>query len=418
MTTPPRRLLLAALLAACPGGDPSATDAGSTGSSGDATSGATSGAPVPTSGDATGGSSGDVTGETGESSGGEAVGCDGAPLLALPADTSARGPWPVGARTASVGGLTVEVWYPAEPGSARGAEPVRYDIRTSLPASEQGKVPDADNPWQDCECHRDLPIDAAHGPYPAVIFVHGTAGFRSQSLEHVTHWASRGFVVVAADHPGLYLADLIGMLCGVDPPAQDLGGDLDALVAAISAPAGELEFLAGRVDAGRIAMAGHSAGGGAIEGGGDVAQVLIPMAAGGTTAGAALRSTLVLGAQADKVVPYTSQQDGYDASPAPRRLVGIRNAGHLAFSSLCSLRNADGQDFVEIAQAYDVCGAQFASLLFDCRDEYTPDPASWAIVHYATSAALEETLHCSDAGKNFAELPAKFAEVGEFREDL
>ena len=26
------------------------------------------------------------------------------------------------------------------------------------------------------------------------MFVHGTAGFRSQSLEIVTHWASRGFV--------------------------------------------------------------------------------------------------------------------------------------------------------------------------------------------------------------------------------
>src|SRR5690606_28553268 len=115
--------------------------------------------------------------------------------------------------------------------------------------------------------------------------VHGTAGFRSQSLELVEHWASRGFVVLAADHPGLWLKDLLGSVCGAPMVPQDLGGDLGRMVAAVQAPAGELEFLAGHVDAGRIGMAGHSAGGNAIAGSGSVAQVLIPMAAGGVKAG-------------------------------------------------------------------------------------------------------------------------------------
>ena len=134
-------------------------------------------------------------------------------------------------------------------------------------------------------------------------------------------------------------------------------------------------------------------------------------------AGAALRSTLVLGAQSDKVVDYGSQQSGYASSPAPKRLVGISNAGHLAFSSLCSLANADGQDFVEIATEFGICGAQFASALFDCVDTYTPDPTSWAITNYASSAVLEETLHCASTGDAFAGIQAKFPEVGELLEE-
>lgn len=348
---------------------------------------------------------------------GEAVGCDGATLLAVPEDTSLAGPWPVGARTVKVGELTAEVWYPAEPGSDAGAEAVRYDIRTGLPDAEKDKVPDAKNPWQDCDCYRDLPLDAAHGPYPAVVFVHGTAGFRSQSLELVTHWASRGFVVIAADHPGLWLKDLLGSLCGVPAPAQKLGADISSLVGAIKVPVGDLGFLKDHVDSARIGMAGHSAGGSAIKSFGGVAQVLIPMAAGGVDAGAALKSTLVLGAQADQVVAYTGQQSGYDSSPARKRLVGISNSGHLAFSSLCSLKNADGEDFLTIADEFGVCGAQFAGALFDCKPTYTPDPTNWQISNYASSAVLEETLHCVD-GDKFAGLQAKFPEVGEFQEAL
>ncbi len=411
--------LLTLLLVACPGGQTGETadtsaSSGSTGATSSGESPTTSGASSEDSG-----SDGGSDGSSGEPRTGEAVvGCDGATLLPVPEDTSLPGPWPVGARTVSVGELTVELWYPATPGSEVGVDALRYDIRDSLPDSEADKVPDAKNPWQDCDCFPELPLDGAHGPYPAVIFVHGTAGFRSQSLELVTHWASRGFVVVAADHPGLWLKDLLGSLCGQPAPARDLDRDLEAIIAAIGAPAGELEFLDGHIDGQRLGMAGHSAGGGAIAEYGTLAQVLIPMAAGGVSEGAALRSTLVLGAQADQVVNYSSQQSGYESSPARKRLVGISNAGHLAFSSLCSLKNADGQDFLELGAELDVCGIAFAGALFDCEDTYTPDPTGWAITNYASSAALEETLHCSQAGANFTKITRKFPEVGEFLEAL
>lgn len=416
-----RSLVFTTLLAlsACPGGDANETTGSSGSSTGAANSTSSTGATdsmVPTgSGESTAAGESSSTGGTDPG----VPGCEAATrLLKVPEDTSLAGPWPVGARTVTLGGLTVEVWYPAQVGSEAGIEARRYDVRTALPDSEQAKIPDDKNPWQPCDCYPDLPIDAGHGPYPAVVFVHGTAGFGSQSLEQVTHWASRGFVVLAANHPGLWLKDLLAQLCGQPAIAQDLAGDIATLVAAIQTPGPELEFLAGRLDSGRIAMAGHSAGGGAIANSGDVAQVLIPMAAGGVKAGAALKSTLVLGAQSDQVVAYKSQLDGYASSPKSRRLVGIANAGHLTFSSLCSLSNADGQDFVEIAKEFDICGAGFASALFDCKDTYTPAAVGWDITNYASSAALEETLHCSSAGDNFAGIQTKFPEVAELLEDL
>ena len=349
---------------------------------------------------------------------GDAMGCDGATLLENPVDTAARGPWPVGARTVTIEGRTVEVWYPAAPGSDAGVEPIVYDVRDALPDSEQAKVTDALNPWQTCDCYRDLPVDANNGPYPGIVFVHGTAGFRTQSLEFMVHWASRGFIVMSADHPGLWLKDLLGLLCMQGMVPQDLTGDINAVVAAFQTQTGGLEFLSGVADGGRVAMSGHSAGGGAIEGFGGVAQVLIPMAAGGVSSGAALRSTLVLAAQSDQVVGYSDTKAGFESSPAPRRFVGIADTGHLAFSSLCSLKNGMGQDFLQIADAAGVCGAQFASALFDCDPEYTADEISWSISQYASSAALESVLHCSGADASFAALQSTYPEVGEFIEAL
>lgn len=414
--------------AACGGKGNSGTDGasettdGSTASSGDTetpTTGATATTQMTTTAPTTTApTTGSTTADTTTGGGADVPGCDGGSFLPVPEDTSLPGPWPVGARTVTVGELTVEVWYPAEVGSDAGQDAIRYDIRQSLPDSEVGKVSDADNPWQDCECYRDLPLDSGHGPYPAVIFVHGTAGFRSQSLEHMVHWASRGFIVVAADHPGLWLKDMLGMLCGQGGGQQDLGGDISTLVAAIKAPVGDIAFIAGHVDGDRIAMAGHSAGGNAISGSGGAARVLIPMAAGGTQDGAALESSLIFGGQADKVVQYSGQQSGYGSSPAPKRLVGIANAGHLAFSSLCSLENAQGQDFLEIAEANGVCGAQFAGFLFDCDPSYTADSISWEITQYASSAVLESVLRCTGAADNFATLEAKFPDVAEFLEEL
>jgi hypothetical protein len=360
------------------------------------------------------------SGESGESTGQPEgmPGCADAWFRELPTDTGVAGPWPVGARTVTLDGLTVEVWYPAIPGSETDIAPKVYDIREQLPASEADKIPDAENPAQPCACHEELPIDDAYGPYPVIVFVHGTAGFRTQSLHHMVHWASRGFVVLAADHPGLKLGDLLGSICGETAPPQTLSDDVATQLAAARGDVPGLEWLSPHLDMDRIGLSGHSAGGRAVGGLSDIGHVIVPMAAGGVDSGSALESVLVLGGTADSVVAYAQQQDGYASSPAPKRLVGLEGAGHLAFSDICSLENDDGDDLITIATNNEVCGAQFATVLFQCGDDLLPDPDGWAISRRASAAAFEETLQCRDIGPAFTELAADLPGVAEVLEDI
>jgi dienelactone hydrolase len=322
-------------------------------------------------------------------------------FLATSADPAAPGPWPTGARTVRIGRLTAEVFYPATPGSDAGRAPARYDIREHLPASERAKIADADNPWQACDCYRDLPLDEAHGPYPAVVFIHGTAGFRTQSLGLATHWASRGFVVVAADHPGLFLGDLLSLAC-LQPQtgARTIAADVDAELAALAAAAttSDLAFLAGHLDLTRVAVAGHSAGASETAALTSRPGVRVAIAMAGATAVQAsptLAATLGMAAESDGVVDYAASRQAYDASPAPRYWVGVRHSGHLCFSDLCALENAAGDNLLDVAVANDVCGATLAGGLYDCNPEFIPGATALAIVRHATTAVLEDTLRCT-----------------------
>lgn len=324
----------------------------------------------------------------------EVAGCDGAKLLSLP-PYAERGPWDVGARTLTIAGLVTEVWYPAPPGSAAGKEPWVYDLRDALPETEREKIPHDHAPVLPCECVRDLPLDTAHGPYPVVVFVHGTAAFRMQSLSQMTHWASRGFVVVASDHPLLKLADVLAGQFGADLPG-DVGKVLDAL----AAQSGDLTFLAGRLALDRIGLAGHSAGGGGIKtlSSRPGVRAILPMAAGGVEPGDV--ATVVFGGLEDGIVPFSQQQKGYDQSAAPKRLVGLAKAGHLAFSDICAIAREEG-GLLELALAYGVTVPQpelFAVLATDgCKPgQLTPEEARPAL-NDATAAALEEALRCDAA---------------------
>ena len=343
----------------------------------------------------------------------EMTGCDGVKLYATPDDAAARGPWPVGAKTVKVGSLTAEVWYPAVRGSEAGKAQVVYDIRKWLPPPERRKIPDAAAPMQACGCYRDLPIDAAHGKYPVVVFIHGTAGFRTQSLAHMEHWASRGFVVVAADYPGLYLADMLNLNF-----KKDLTGDTRKVLDALAAPAGDLSLLAGRIDMGRLGMSGHSAGGETLKDFGTITnvRVLIPLAAGGATPSPTLESTLVMGGQIDKIVPYTNQQQGYADSAPLKRLVGVGNAGHLFPTDLCWMTNGAGENLVQVAQKYQITNADLASQLFDCPEGQLPQEKARAIVNDATTAAFEEKLVCR-AGSPFAGIQAAYPDIFDFKEE-
>ena len=347
----------------------------------------------------------------------EMAACEGTTLFAAPDDPAAPGPWSVGARTVTVAGLTTEVWYPAAPGAEAGLEQVSYDLRLEFRPGDQGKIPDQDAPRLGCDCYRDLPLDEAHGPYPVVLYVHGTAGFRHYALPQMTHWASRGFVVVAANHPKIQLSDALDF-----DIAPDQAAEARALLAAIRVTGGELAFLQGAVDTSRMAVTGHSAGGAALAELGDEAgvRVLIPMASRGTAPGAHLESTLILGAEDDATLPYFNQFQAFEASPARKRLVGLRLAGHLAFTVICAVgREQGGMLQIAIDHGIEV-NDLIATLATDgCLDGQLPAEDGWEIIDYATAAVLEETLHCSPtAAARLAAIGARYPAVLEVLEEL
>ena len=355
-----------------------------------------------------------TTGETNTANLETEAGCDGATFLKGPEDPAEPGPWAVGARTVSIGDLVGEIWYPATPGSDSGIDQIVYDIREQLDPAEGAKISDEKNPWHPCDCYRDLPLDTERGRYPVIVFVHGTAGFRHQSLSFMTHWASHGFVVAALDHPGLKLGDLLAFRM-----SQNLGGDVAALVDALDNPSGDLAFLAGAIDMSRLGASGHSAGGGTIRSWGSRAQVLIPMASGGTNAGESLKSSLILGGMDDGVAQYSSTKSGYEQTIGNKRLIGLANAGHLAFSDLCMVGRENG-GLVQIAQEAGVSNANFASFLWDgCDPDQLPAETGIEIIKYASTPVLQETLQCRGTKtKLLPELPTMFPEVGEYLEAI
>ena len=350
--------------------------------------------------------------------------CPGQTMPALPADPTAPH-WPVGYRTLPGGfttrNLTVGVWYPARTPPVNATQ-CSWDLREHMPSKQARKIPDSANPQPNYDnCFFGLPLDDTFGPYPIAIFVHGTAGFRTQSAHLCTHLASRGFVVVAADYPGIQLYDLLNK---ADHPLQpgpetDQAGDtrlLYEVLAKMSDP--RLAFLQNTTDPSNNAILGHSAGGFALKGLGDIAKVLVPMAASGidntsaTGAPMRLRSTLVLGATNDSVTGgLSSQGPGYNSSPAPKRLALVSDLGHHFCSDLCWI-GADDGGIVAIALRHGILiagalkglandGCHFANPAFALPE------LGWRFNHYAASAVLEGELMCDD------DATAKMRSIGD-----
>eukprot|EP00002_Diphylleia_rotans_P010996 TRINITY_DN217_c0_g1_i6.p1 TRINITY_DN217_c0_g1~~TRINITY_DN217_c0_g1_i6.p1 ORF type:complete len:378 (-),score=83.13 TRINITY_DN217_c0_g1_i6:73-1206(-) len=345
-----------------------------------------------------------------------------------PANPGAVGPHLIGVRNATITtrSLNCEIWYPAAPGSDAGKSPQVWDIRELLPDRYAGYIPDEENPWQICQdpfCYRDLPLDTTFGPYPVMVFIHGTGGWKGQSLHHVTHWASRGFVVIAADHPGIYLKDAMDFKFDL----TDQTGDAYKIIAALKEMVEpDLLFLRGFIDMSRLAVSGHSAGGSALRGMGDVANVLIPMGSSGVNerGATALQSVLVLGGVEDGIADYSGQVNGYGTSPIPKRLAGVSKTGHHFCSEMCYL-GRDGGGIAQIAIDNGIREALFFRALAEDGCDYyftgkfLQPEETWPVVNYASSAVLEELLMCdarmTDAVRSITTaLPQTF----EYREQL
>lgn len=323
--------------------------------------------------------------------------CDLATHPNVPVNPEARGPFTVGERSFELQGVKTRIWYPAKAGSESGLEPIRYDIRKQLPPSQIAKIADEEAPFQTCDCFRDLPVADEYGAFPVVAFVHGTAAFATQSLSTVTHWASRGFIVVGADHPGLYLGDLLGLAGGgecMGSFGRNVEGNVKAMLDGLS-ESKEYEFIRDYADLTRIGIAGHSAGAGAAASMDyDNIKVRISLAGNGSVGDG--ENALFMAANEDGVASYDGSISAHKSSSVPSRFVGVDNSGHLAFSDLCELENAQGENLMETAQRVGICGASLAGSLFDCDPSFRDQSEVGRTVRYATTVALELGLTCGD----------------------
>ncbi len=247
--------------------------------------------------------------------------------------------------------LPIETWYPAEEGS-RGRDlhedsHDRYRVMPAAPEVGQHAVRDA---------------EAEAGRFPLVVFSHGWGGHRRQTTHLCTHLASHGYAVVAVDHTGNTLLDMMMMVAQMRgaPEPPDAGAVMgrfaedrprDASFVIDRALAGDAGLSADQLDGDRVAITGHSFGGWttlATAGRDARVRAALPLApAGGSTPLTADGPNpladaldlewdrevpvLYLVAEHDTLLPLDGIRELYERTPGARGLVVLRDADHMHF---------------------------------------------------------------------------------------
>lgn len=262
------------------------------------------------------------------------------------ADLASPGPYPVGVVTRSLPeGNPVEIWYPADEALRGGT--VSYTVRDFLPAAVGDLVPDTVDDTRTIDATRDA-APAADGPFPVVLFSHGSTSFRLQSSVLAQHLASWGIVTASTDHPSRDLLNAIGGTAEGQPSSIDDFRSLRTYLTTLDDDA----VVGGALDNSRVALGGHSAGGGTIvQMASDEGILGYVSYASGLGDAAPDVPSLFMAGELDMIVdPITRTAAAFDAAPSPSWLWSFADSGHLAFSDLCAV-GSDGATLIDLAEA-------------------------------------------------------------------
>lgn len=305
------------------------------------------------------------------------------------------GPYEAGVTTLTLADRMVEVWYPVNRGDVAGLDPVPYFIRDELSGELDSLLPDDVNPPFPTAAFRDARASGS-GPFPLVMFAHGSASYRNQSTFLTTHLASWGFVVASVDYleRGLRRQFDLNMDDGPDAEIGDV--ELTRMVAMLVAAENGREgsVLQGRVSTDQIAITGHSAGGGtSIRFGGEPDVITyIPLSAGLSSESAVElpdKPSLWLTGAIDGIVDPERTASAFAASDAPTRLVLIEDMGHLGPSDICAIgENGGGVIQIALDQGLPIPDGLVRLGTDGCQDEALTPEDGWPTINHFVTAQL------------------------------
>lgn len=327
-------------------------------------------------------------------------------------DPAVAGPFPVGVKTidffdeerAGILGndprfLRTEIWYPAVQSAASGPF-VSYDVRVegvdpNIDLGEKAEeLQNTDIGLFVSQAVRDADMDRRYGPYPVIIFSHGAYSARFQYNFYTVHLASHGYIVIAPDHEGNTLWDMVRDGFSFVKMASSAGDRITdmkfMLYKAEELNADESGFFGGMIDTERAALSGHSFGGFTSV----VAHYRYPQSFDLTVALAPVLNTyflqmnscqlancegpaMIIGGTLDKTITFKEQYCGYSALASDEKyLVKVENGAHFTFSDMCTI-NLENMPTSEGAPDIASDG---------CAIENIPYEQGWRIArHYATA---------------------------------
>ena len=340
-------------------------------------------------------------------------------------DPGVPGPYPVGVRTTVLlddfrlddegnpRRLPLEIWYPAvEASRADARDVIRLydalppDLQVDLTPDALGELPTI--------AARDAP--ARHDDddtYPLIVFSHGKGGIRTQSNFYTATLASHGYVVVAPDHSGDTIVELLREVksSGAIQPDSTLEAiinrplDVIAILDLIADVADD--DIAAIIDHDTVGVTGHSFGAltsylvasrdfriDALVAQTPTSQAVIDLQAQ-TVMAELTTPSLIQSATLDETLPEaTNAKPLYETLPGPEKSwLSLRRAGHFTYSDLCVL------DVDAISTAIDL---DISNVLNDgCGPDALPTSVAFPVINTTAIGFFNQQLRGSGGSARY-----------------